>query len=363
MLKALIYCRVSSERQKKEGNGLESQEKRCRDYSKGKGYKIEKIFLDEGISGGLGLFERPAMKNLIAYLDKHPADDFVIIFDDLSRFARDVKVHIQMKAEFIGRGVKLECLNFNFQDSEESEFAELIMAASNQYQRKSNRRQVCQKMLARLQDGFWCFCTPPGLKNIEHPVYKKILNGLIQPYAGIFKQAIEKYANDDLNTLEEVKEFIDNQYKINKVNKVISLNGVTRILINPLYCGWVSYEKWGVNLQKAKHDGFIEKATFDIVQAKLAGKAKPRLRKDYRLDFPLRGWVVCPICGEPMTASWSRGKLRRHPYYLCKNEKCPMVWKTIKKDRIDRDFELLLDGTKPTNELFDLTKMIFTEVW
>ena len=31
--KALIYCRVSAPRQKKEGNGLESQEHRCCQYA------------------------------------------------------------------------------------------------------------------------------------------------------------------------------------------------------------------------------------------------------------------------------------------------------------------------------------------
>src|SRR5438105_3151422 len=93
-MNALIYCRVSSERQVREGHGLDSQEKRCRDFATSKGYQIIKTFPDQGISGGL--FERPAMKELISYLDTHPSEKFVIIFDDLSRFARDVKIHIQL---------------------------------------------------------------------------------------------------------------------------------------------------------------------------------------------------------------------------------------------------------------------------
>src|ERR1035437_6871310 len=142
--KALIYCRVSSQRQVDEGNGLGSQEQRCRMYAQNKEYEVVRVFPDEGISGGL--FERPAMQKLIAYLDEHPLENFTIIFDDLARFARNVKVHIQLKAELQSRGAKLECLNFNYDDSDESEMAELMLAVSNQYQRKSNRRQVVQKM-------------------------------------------------------------------------------------------------------------------------------------------------------------------------------------------------------------------------
>lgn len=71
MQKAVIYCRVSSDRQVNEGHGLNSQEKRCRDFANVKGYKVVKVFYDEGVSGGL--FDRPAMKSLINYLDTNVA--------------------------------------------------------------------------------------------------------------------------------------------------------------------------------------------------------------------------------------------------------------------------------------------------
>src|SRR3989344_2647180 len=167
-MKALIYCRVSSQRQVDEGNGLGSQEQRCRMYAKNKNYDAVAVFPDEAVSGAL--FQRPSMQKLIKYLDDHQDEEFVIIFDDLARFVRDVKIHIQLKAELVSRGAKLECLNFNFEDSEESEFAELILAASNQYQRKSNRRQVIQKMKARIEKGYWPFMPPLGLVNKKDAV-------------------------------------------------------------------------------------------------------------------------------------------------------------------------------------------------
>lgn len=358
--KAIIYCRVSSERQVNEGSGLRSQEKRCRDYANEKNYLIIKVFPDEGVSGGL--FERPAMKNLISFLDNHPGEKYVIIFDDLSRFARDVKVHIQLKTELISRGAKLECLNFNFDESEESEYAELVLAAGNQYLRKQNRRQVIQKMKARLEDGFWPFCTPPGLKNIPHPLYKKILNGLVQPYANIYKMLINRYGNNELNTFYECRDFVNRQYSLHGINKKISLNGITNILKNPLYAGWIKYEPWNIPLKKAKHDGFITKELFDIVQLKLLGKAKPRLRKDYSLDFPLRSFVLCDVCDKPLTAAWTKGKLQKHPYYWCKNTSCKMVWKTIRRDRIHSEFERVLKSRKPKQVFFDIAKDVFTDI-
>lgn len=107
----------------------------------------------------------------------------------------------------------------------------------------------------------------------------------------------------------------------------------------------------------------FQKNTFDLVQAKLDGKAKPRLREDYNLDFPLRGYVLCDKCSKLLTASWSKGKLKRHPYYWCKNLKCSLVWKTIRQTDIHGRFENLLQITKPPKQLFELIKAIFLDVW
>src|SRR5690606_40108499 len=41
---ALIYCRVSSTKQKLEGHGLDSQELRCRQYAAQHGYQVEAVF-------------------------------------------------------------------------------------------------------------------------------------------------------------------------------------------------------------------------------------------------------------------------------------------------------------------------------
>ena len=46
--KAVIYCRVSSQKQVTKGDGLGSQETRCREYAGHKNYQIVEVFRDEG---------------------------------------------------------------------------------------------------------------------------------------------------------------------------------------------------------------------------------------------------------------------------------------------------------------------------
>ena len=69
--RAVIYCRVSDRKQEKEGSGLTSQEYRCRQYAKGKGYIVDRVFPDE-ITGGGDFMKRKGMVALLAFLDERP---------------------------------------------------------------------------------------------------------------------------------------------------------------------------------------------------------------------------------------------------------------------------------------------------
>ena len=59
--RAVAYVRVSSQRQVDEGVSIAAQTRRIKDYAKFKGLSLadEDIFVDEGISGGIPLWQRP----------------------------------------------------------------------------------------------------------------------------------------------------------------------------------------------------------------------------------------------------------------------------------------------------------------
>ena len=88
-LYAVIYCRVSSAAQMQKGDGLASQETRCRDYAKHKGYTVCEVFKDEGASGGL--IDRPAMQAMLRFLRTSKSKGVVVLVDDISRLARGLE--------------------------------------------------------------------------------------------------------------------------------------------------------------------------------------------------------------------------------------------------------------------------------
>lgn len=360
MKKAVIYCRVSSKRQVEEGHGNESQEKRCREYSLAKGYEVEKVFTEEAVSGKT--LDRPSFDQLITYLDKHKHNKYVVVFDDLKRFARDIQVHFKLKSEIIGRGSTVESPNFNFEDTPEGHFIEQVIAAQAELERNQNQRQVLQKMKARLDMGYWPFCPPPALINKKDKVRGKVLHKR-EPYATIYKDAIEKYANDRLNTIEEVRRYIISKYKDYCVDDSLSLTGAFNILTEELYCGYIQYKPWDIPFKKAQHKGFIDLETYRRVQLKISKHSSIKPRKDYNPQFPLRGLVLCSECKRPLTGSRNKGRNKYYENYWCNNSKCNQHNKSIRNVRLHEDFEKVLRNVKPLDGIIRLVKRIIFDQW
>lgn len=358
--KCLIYCRVSSQRQVAEGHGLDSQETRCREYAKNQGWEVIKTFRDEGVSGKL--FERPATHELIEFLDNNRHTRFIVLFDDFSRFARDVETHIKLKSELVSRGVTLSCLNFNFEDSPIGKFTETIFAANSQLHRELNRTQVIDKQRARLVSGYWPFNPPLGLVNKKDPLHGKLLAPQ-EPFAWIFSDAIVRFSRGLLATLEETRQYILKQYSRHGITRKLSLNGTRLILSQPLYFGLIQYLPWEIPLGKAQHKGFIDDSYYFKVVDIFSKKTKYGRRRDINADFPIRGLVNCVGCNRPLTGSWNKGRTKRYANYSCKTAGCPLRYKVIAKDKIEADFSTLLRDYRPQREAVDLTSAILKDVW
>ena len=360
---ALIYCRVSGIKQSIEGSGLDSQEFRCRQYADAKGYEVEAVFPDK-MSGGGDFMKRPGMVALLSYLDAQSDNNYVVIFDDLKRYARDVEFHLKLRRMMSERNATRECLNFNFEDTPEGMFNETITAAAGAYERETMKRQNQQKSIARVEQGYCVQATPP----IGY-VYEKAAQGgkvLVrnEPYASIVQQALEGYASGHFASQVEVKRFLESQPQFPKgKNGTIQQQKIVKILRQKLYAGYVGVPVWGVSTRKGKHEGLISLETFEINQKKLDGGVYAPARKDIQADFPLRGAVCCSECTTPLTAGWSTGKYKKYPYYFCRSKGCAQYGKTIARKKIEGDFTVLLGALQPSKGLVKMAAAMFRDCW
>jgi len=360
---ALIYCRVSTTKQKLTGSGLDSQEHRCRQYAESKGYHVEMVFPDDA-SGGGDFLKRPGMCGMLAYLDAQPDKDYIVIFDDLKRFARDVEFHIKLRREFANRGAKIECLNFSFEDTPEGKFIETIIAAQGELERDQNRRQVKQKMTARVEKGYWVFHAPTGYKFTTDRIHGKLL-APDEPIAEYLREALNGYANGRFRSQAEVQRFLESKPYFPKdlPNGKIRAWKITKILKNPIYAGYVQAKKWGVSLRRGHHEPLISFATHEKIQKNLEEGARGPARADFSEDFPLRGFVTCSECGNHMTGAWSKGKYKHYAYYRCMTRGCTQKSKSVARDKLEGGFEDILKRLQPSNRLLDLAVAMFKDAW
>lgn len=358
----LIYARVSSKRQELEGSGRESQEHRCKVDLASIGVKYGKSFIDT-FSGGGDFMKRPAMREMIAYIDAHPHKKFVAVFDDLKRFARDTEFHLKLRTTLKARDVLPRCLNYRFDDSPEGMFVETVLAAGNELERHQNRRQVIQKQKARLEAGYWAFNAKKG-----YIMKKDALHGKIAVFeereAPFLKEALEGFATGKFVRRIDVCKFLveGGFWKGQAPEKYI--DKFTKILKDPFYAGYIEYTEWEVEKRIGKHQPLISLETFQINQKRLRKEDfNKRIRIDMSSDFPLRGLIICDHCGDHLTGAFSKGRTQRHPYYICHNKKCEFYGKSIRRKEIQDKFNETLQKQRLKPKVDVLMKKVFDLTW
>lgn len=354
MTRAIIYCRVSTLRQAEEGHGIEGQLLRCEAYARSKGYKVAECFLDQGASGGTA--DRPQMKSLLQYLDNHPLERFVIIIDHPDRLARSMDVHLELRTAFNAREATLESPNYIFDSQPESILSEHMLAVVSEYHRNHNKRQVIQKQHARIERGYWCFCPPTGLEYHKDKEHGKLLRPK-EPEASLIKEALEAFARGILMTQRDVQDFL-NARNFKGVGNIY-LEGVKRLLTEPLYAGLIEYKPWGITRRKGHHEAIISVDIFEQIERRLEERTRQHTRRDDRIDFPLRRFVVCSECGIGLTGSLSTGRTKqKYPYYQCRTRGC---MGTIKSTTLETAFCSLLEKASPSEGILLLFSHILTE--
>ncbi len=358
--KAVIYCRVSDTKQTTRGTGLHSQETRCREYASFRGHEVVQVFTDDA-SGGL--INRPGMQAMLSFLRQHRRQPHVVIIDDISRLARGIHAHLELRAAISKAGGVLESPTLEFGEDSDSLLIENLLASVSQHQRQKNGEQTFNRTRSRALNGYSVFWAPVGYRYGRVSGQGKVLHP-DEPCASILREALEGFASERFSTQAEVKRFLESHPPFPKTPRgEVTNQRVNDFLTQPLYAGYLELPKWDVSFRPGRHEGLISLETFKTIQDRLNGKARVPARKDINEDFPLRGFVLCGCCGNPLTANWSKGKAALYPYYLCRNKDCDAAGKSVRRELVEEEFEALLKSLRPTPELFERASALFRDLW
>ena len=138
--KAIIYCRSASVQQDNPMQGCDQQEARCHAYAEERGYKIDDVFADSGLSG-LSM-RRPGLRALLTHIKANPKDRFIVLADDLARIGRNPEDIAAFNKTLQVSGARLDCVTTEPEESPDSAFVQSILMARAELEARLAERKT-----------------------------------------------------------------------------------------------------------------------------------------------------------------------------------------------------------------------------
>lgn len=370
---AIIFLRVSIDKQKTEWSWLESQEQSCRDWCK-KNWDIEviKVFSDEWISWKI--LNRKWMEDAIKFLEKENKKYTKIthfITTEISRIARpdDPIKWVEIISRIEATGAKLETtLEHRDTSTDEGKLMDDIKFSIARYERVKIMKRAKNGMVSRALHGK----RPFGAVAVWYKKEGKWKNSTVvidESKAHIISKWLELFANNVLISNSDLLEFFKSEWLSTSSSKsklYISFIEKTFALHRLFFYAWYFLypERWIDEPIDGEWTWIITLDTVHKIINKLqkGSLLKTRTRRtEMSEEFPLRWLIVCPDCGRRITARYSRSSTwKLYPYYGCSNKYCNSR-ENISQDLFERKFEEFLLDHKISKDYFPMFDAILRE--
>ena len=355
MLKAVIYCRVSTKEQV-HNLSLATQESQCRTYCGQQGFPVDRVFVEQGESAKTT--NRPEFQKLLLYCREHRKQIGFVVVHSLSRFSRHVTDHHQIRALLMSFGIRLRSVTELIDETAAGKLMESMFAAVAEYDNQTKAERTVIGMRAAAEQGRWPFPPPVGYR-----VVSTSSQSHMEPdpeRAPLIQMAFELFASGDHERIQVLRKVTASGLRTRN-GKTVSPQTFSKILTNPIYVGRISVPKWGMN-HAGSFAPIVSEETFQRVQSVLAGRGiiVGPYSKEHP-DFPLRHFVRCSRCDRPLTASWSKGRSKKYAYYRCAGRECKFV--NCAKLTMEESFIELLTRLQPKREYLRLFKAVVLDVW
>ncbi|MBK8204979.1 MAG: recombinase family protein [Bdellovibrionales bacterium] len=299
----VLYARVSSKEQEREGYSIDAQVRLLREYAQKSSLRIIEEYIDvesaktssrQNFSKMLEFFK------LDAKLKDESHRCRILLVEKTDRLYRNIKdwttmddydlqIHLVKEGEVLGKESKSQ-----------SKFMHgiRVLMAKNYIDNLSE--EVLKGMIEKARKGIYPGKAPLGYVNVECGDTKLIQ---VDPYYGpIIRRLFERYSTGNFS-LKEITNFIEEEglvYKKSgaKVHKSV----IYTTLTNPIYYGEFLFRG---EQYKGSHEPLISRDLFDQVQSvlKIRGKNKTKIQKH---NWAFQGLIRCGHCDSALTAEIKR---------------------------------------------------------
>ena len=350
-MRTVIYTRVSTNEQANNGFSLARQEVDCKDFAQKQGLDVVKVFVERGESAKTQ--NRTKLKELMQYCTQNKKTIDCLIIWKIDRLTRNMEDYYAIKTFFTNLNIKILSATETNEDNWMGKCMRNMLGVMAQAENDQKSERVVAGMKQAFSEGKWLWRPPLGYT-------KDFANNGIMPdpkTAPLVQKAFELFSTGSYEQVQIIS-------ILEKDGLNINANHLCRMLKNQLYCGFMVKKEWSIEPIKGSFEPVVSEKTFYKVQDLLQGR-KPQITPYKRNNplFPLRQFITCPNCNQPLTGSNSKGrKNERYSYYHCYNKDCSVNFR-IPKDKLESKFESYLKRIKPNKDILELFKAVISDVY
>jgi len=341
MKKAVIYARVSTKDQEREGYSIPAQIDLLTEYAKRKGFSIVKRFVESESAASIGRKEFNAMVQLLM---KDESIESIIVFK-IDRLFRNLEDRVIIDRLIYGHQKTVHVVNDNNIITEDTGPDELVLYDIKTSLARIESKKIGQRVKTALDQKAKQGKYPGGpipigyLRNkINHDIE------LDPERSQMVRHLYEMYATGEVS-LDDIHEECKRMgLTYRKSGRIIARCETERILKRIFYTGRFI---WKDQVVQGEHPAIVDTILYDRVQDVFKGKWKGGFSKK---DFAFNRIIKCGECGNTITAQIKKGK---YTYYHCTGYKTDHKIAYIPENKIDSMFARIVSKATIPYEYYE----------
>lgn len=303
--KAVIYARVSSNRQDKEGFSIPAQLELLQGYAQKNGFEVVQIFQEAETAKKAG---RKQFNAMLTFLSNNLDVQNILVekTDRLQRNFKDYATLDDYKHVAIHYVKENEIISEYASSHQKLTHGLKVLLAKNYIDNLSEEVRKGQAEKAR--EGIYPSKAPIGYLNADNGHGKRIII-IDKERAPFIKRAFELYATGNYSE-HEICNLLYKEGLRSKKGCKVSPRTFERMFKNEFYIGKFQYSDYP-ECKKAQHEPLIEEQTFYTIQERLNGQSKAKTHDE---QFPYQGLIRCSICNGMLSPEL---KKKKYVYYRC----------------------------------------------
>ncbi len=341
MRQAVVYARVSSKEQDKEGYSIPAQLKLLRDYALAEGIRVVEEYVDVETAKQVG---RSRFGEMVDFLCQHP-EARVILVEKTDRLYRNLKDwvtldELALEIHFVKEGV---VLSRDSRSSEKFMHGIKVLMAKNYI---DNLGEEAKKgMHEKAAQGIWPTKAPFGYLNVTGGDGKKIIEP--EPInAPLITKLFEWYVSGRYSLKELSKKARAEGLVYRGTGKPVPRSTIHKVLRNRIYMG--EFE-WDGEILEGTHKPLVSRDLWEKVQDVIDGRRASKTRQ-VKHDFAFAGFIRCGHCGCAVVGEIQK---QRYIYYHCTGYRGKCGEPYVREEVLEEKFADLLDKLAFDDEILE----------